>query len=316
VSRYRYIGNRIALALLAVWLVSAALFIVMRMLPGDPVLLQRGLAATPESIAEGRRALGLDDPLPVQYVRWASAVVRLDFGRSLDGGSAARDLRDRLPVTLELTLLAIVWTCVFGVTAGIIAAQRRDRRSDYALRIGTSVALSIPPFWLATLVLALPQQWWGYAPPLDGARALLDAPATNLRQFVPASLVLAAASSAAVLRLTRASILATISADFVRTAHAKGLAPGTILRRHVLRISILPVLALLGIQAGGLLGGAVVVETIFNLNGVGQYFYRAILEKDFAVAQTVVLYTAAAVIGINLTVDIFSVLLDPRTRGA
>ena len=245
-----------------------------------------------------------------------SAIARLDFGRSADGGDVAGELRERLPVSIELTLLATAWTCLVGVSAGILAAQRQNRRTDYALRIGTSLALSIPSFWLATLVLSLPQQWWGYAPPLEGARALFTSPAANLQQFVPASLVLASASSAAVLRLTRASILATSGADFVRTARAKGLAPGTILRRHVMRISMLPVLTLLGIQTGALLGGAVVVETIFNLNGVGQYFYKAILEKDFAVAQAVILYTATTIVVVNLAVDIAGVYLDPRTRGA
>ncbi|MEX2446226.1 MAG: ABC transporter permease, partial [Dehalococcoidia bacterium] len=313
----RYVVRRCQLALLVIWVLSILVFVALRLTPGDPAVVRAGLGASPEQVARERAALGLDDPLPVQYLRWAGAVTRFDLGRSsASGEGVAAGLASRVPVTVELVGLAALWMMLLGVPLGVVGALRRNRAVDHAIRIVAVVALAVPSFWLATLTLMLPQQAVGYAPPLDGARSLFEEPWANLRQFVPASLVLALASLATVSRVTRASLVEVMASDFVRTARAKGLGERALVMRHALPGALIPVLTLVGLQVGGLLGGAIIVESIFNLDGVGDYFFRAVLEKDFEVAQGVALYLAVSVVVLNLAVDLAYAWLDPRIRYA
>jgi peptide/nickel transport system permease protein len=310
-----YAIRRTALALLIIWFLSIAVFVLMRLMPGDPTLLQQGLTATPERIEQVRLELGLDKPVVVQYADWLSGLLRLDLGRSLlNNVSVSTEFKQRFPISFELMLLTLFWTVLFGVPFGIISAVKRNRWPDFTVRLTAIVALAVPSFWIATLVLIVPQQRWGYAPPLDGAVPFMDDPIANLKQFVPPSLVLAFAPMAGVMRLTRSSLLEVLRTDYIRTARAKGLSDRLVIYRHALKNSIIPVVTVIGLQVAGLLGGAVIIEQIFNLNGLGQYVFRSILQKDFAVAQSLVLYTGAAVVFLNLAVDLAYGWLDPRIR--
>jgi peptide/nickel transport system permease protein len=224
------------------------------------------------------------------------------------------EFKRRFPISFELMAFTLAWTVAFGIPFGVISAVKRNQAPDYAVRLTAILALAVPGFWLATLLLILPQQWWGYAPPLDRARSFMDEPLTNLRQFGPPSLILAFAPMASVMRLTRSALLEVLRTDYIRTARAKGLSDRAVIMDHALKNSIIPVVTVIGLQVAGLLGGSVIIESIFNLNGLGAYIFQAILQKDFAVAQSLVLYTGAAVVFLNLAVDLAYGYLDPRIR--
>ncbi len=310
-----YAIRRVVMALMILWFISVVVFILMRLMPGDPALLQQGISATPEMIERVNRELGLNNPIPVQYVDWLWGVLRLDLGRSvLSQQSVTDEFLVRFPVSFQLMALTLLWTVILGIPFGIVSAMRRNKWPDYVVRLTAIVALAIPSFWIATLVLILPQQQWGYAPRLDGAVSIFENPSQNLKQFIPPSLVLAFAPMASVMRLTRSSLLEVLRTDYIRTARAKGLADRAVVFKHAMKNSVIPVVTVIGLQVAGLLGGSVIIEQIFNLNGLGQYIYRSILQKDFAVVQTLVLYTAAAVVFLNLAVDLAYGWLDPRIR--
>jgi peptide/nickel transport system permease protein len=211
-------------------------------------------------------------------------------------------------------MMTVTWTVLLGIPAGIVSAQRRNTLPDYGVRLFAITALSVPAFWVATLVLLIPAQQWGYAPPLNRQISLLESPWDNLRQFGPASLVLALGPIAVMMRLTRSAMLEVLRSDYIRTARAKGLRGRTVVYRHALKNSLIPVMTVLGLQIAALLGGAVIIEQIFGLRGLGQYIFNAISRKDYLVAQTLVMYTAAVVVLLNLVVDLAYAGLDPRIR--
>lgn len=310
-----YIVRRLLMAASILFLLSVVVFALLRIGPGDPALTGLGTTATPEQVAATRAEMGLDEPYLVQYLDWLSGMVRLDFGTSvLTRTDITEEFKSRLPVSLQLMVMTLFWTVAVGVPFGVISATRQNSAADYAVRLVAILGLSVPSFWVATLVLLIPAQWWGYAPPLDGNVSLLHDPWANLRQFGPPSIVLALAPIASVMRLTRSSLLEVLRADYVRTARAKGLGERTLVLRHALKNSLIPVLTVLGLLMGGLLGGSVIVESIFNLRGLGQYIFAAILQKDYVVAQTLVMYTAAVAVLLNLAVDLTYSAFDPRIR--
>lgn len=311
----RYIIRRVLQALLILVFLSITVFVLLRVSPGDPALLQQGINATPARIAQVHKELGLDKPLPVQYLDWVGSLLRGDLGHSvLSQTNVTTEFKSRFPVTFELMLMTIFWIVLFGIPFGVISAMKRNSLTDYAVRLVAIIGLAAPGFWIATLVLLIPAQQWGYAPPLDKTISIFQNPAGNLQQFIPASLVLAFASIATIMRLMRSTLLEVLRADYVRTARAKGLRERRIVVAHALRNSIIPVLTVLGLTAAGLLGGAVIIEEIFALHGIGLYIYQAILQKDFAVVQDLVMFTAAVVVFANLLVDLSYAWLDPRIR--
>ncbi len=312
---HRYIARRLLMAAAILWFISIAVFVLLRVSPGDPALLQQGINATPEKIAAVHRELGLDKPLLVQYVHWVGQILRGDLGRSvLTQTSVTEEFRARFPVSLQLMLMTVAWIVLLGIPLGIVSAVKRNTSVDYAVRLLAILGLSVPAFWVATLVLMVPAQLWGYAPPLGKQIALWENPADNLRQFGPASLVLALGPIASIMRLTRSSLLEVLRQDYIRTARAKGLRGQAVITRHALKNALIPVMTVLGLLSAGLLGGAVIIEQIFALRGLGQYIFAALLQKDFPVAQSLVMYTAAAVVLINLLVDLLYAVLDPRIR--
>ncbi|HLZ72624.1 MAG TPA: ABC transporter permease [Dehalococcoidia bacterium] len=313
----RYILRRLLMAALIVWAISVVVFVLLRVSPGDPALLQQGINATPEKIAAVHKQLGLDRPMIVQYFDWVGKLLHGDLGSSvLSQTSVTHEFRQRFPISLELMVLTVFWVVVIGIPLGMVSAIKRNSLTDYIARLLAIFGLSVPAFWVATLVLILPAQWWGYAPPLGRQIALFSDPAENLRQFLPASLVLALGPIAAIMRLTRSSMLEVLRQDYVRTARAKGLREQAVVFGHVLKNSLVPVITVLGLLTAGLLGGSVIIEQIFALRGIGQYIFMSLLQKDFPVAQGLVMYTAAVVVLINLVVDISYAVLDPRIRYA
>jgi peptide/nickel transport system permease protein len=305
------------MAILILWFLSMVVFALLRIGPGDPALTELGITATPERVAAAREELGLNDSYPVQYLNWLEGLLTLDFGRSmLTRTNITEEFKERLPVSFQLMVMTLFWTVLIGIPFGVISAMRQNSAADYGVRLFAILALSIPSFWLATLILLIPAQRWGYAPPLGEQVSLVDSPWDNFRQFGPPSIVLALGPIASVMRLTRSSLLEVLRADYVRTARAKGLSERTMVIRHALKNSLIPVLTVLGLLMGGLLGGSVIVESIFNLRGLGQYIFAAILQKDYVVAQTLVMYTAAVAVLLNLAVDLLYSMLDPRIRYA
>lgn len=311
----RYVVRRVALAALILWVVSLAVFLLLRVAGGDPVVLQQGMNATPERIAQVHKELHLDEPYYQQYFRWLKGMATLDLGHSgITGRNVIDEFRARFPVSFQLMLMTVCWTILLGIPFGIISALKRNSTPDYAVRIFAVFGLSVPAFWVATLVLMIPAQRWGYAPPLNQTTSIFHEPWANIRQFGPPSLVLALGSTASIMRLTRSQMLEVLRADYVRTARAKGLNERVVVVRHALRNSLVPVVTVLGLQISGLIGGSVIIEQIFNLRGFGQYIFAAILQKDFAVAQSLVMFTAGAAVLSNLTIDLLYVFLDPRIR--
>jgi peptide/nickel transport system permease protein len=311
----RYLIQRACFAALTVWFVSLAVFVLLRVSPGDPLLTQQGMSATPERLAALRAEHGLDRPLHIQYRRWLLDLVKGDLGRSpLTQARVADEIADRFPVSLQLTLMTLAWVALGGVSLGALAAWRRGSRLDAAVRVTGSFGIAMPAFWIATLVLMLPAQMWHYAPPLGETAGLLSDPVGNLRQFLPPSLVLALAPAALVMRLTRSGLLDVVHKDYVRTARAKGLDSRTLFMRHTLRNALIPLVTVLGLVAAELLAGSVMIESIFNLRGLGSYLYDALFKRDYLVAQTMVLYVTLTVVLCNLAVDILYGLIDPRIR--
>ena len=311
-----YLVRRTLMLIPVLFGISLLVFVAIRQLPGDPALAILGTSATPQEVEALRRNMNLDDPLPVQYITWLGNALSGDFGTSpFYHGPVTEEISDRLPVTIELVIFAMLLSLIIGIPSGVISAVKQNSAVDLLTRVVNIVALSIPSFWLATLLLLLPGIWWGYAPPI-GYVPLWESPSTNLEQFYMPAVALAAASSAAIMRMTRSAVLEVMRADYVRTARAKGLHSRTVITIHVLKNAMVPVLSIVGLQVAILLGGQVVVEEIFQLPGVGRLLIGALANSDYLVVQAIVLYIAAAVVAVNLLVDVLYAVLDPRIKFA
>ena len=325
----QYITRRLVQAGFILFILSIAVFLLLRIAPGaDPAVIKCGLGCTEEAREAFREELGLNDPYFVdvkgawpfldprgtQYLDWLQGLVTGSLGEDINGFAVSDELQRRLPVTSELLFITFLATVAVGVPFGIISAVYRNSLADYGVRFGAILGLAVPNFWLATMVLIVPQELWDYAPPLTDAVSFFDSPKDNLRQFVPAALVLGAVSTATVMRLARSTMLEVMRQDYIRTARSKGLRERTVIGRHALKNSLIPVVTVLGLQLAALFGGAVVIETIFNLPGIGSYFLGSLFRKDFQVVQTLTLYIGLAVVLLNLSVDIAYAWLDPRIR--
>ena len=311
-----YIIKRLIAMLPVLVLVSLIVFTITHLTPGDPALIMLGEEATPQALTALRHELGLDQPLPVQYLVWLSHVLRGDLGRSIRTNQPVSEaIMQRLPVTLELTILALIISMVVAIPAGIISATRRNSASDL---ISTTLALlgvSMPSFFLAILlifVFSLKVRWlppMGYTPFQKGVWE-------NLRGMILPAITLGTAAMAIVARLTRSTLLEALQQDYVRTARAKGLREQAVIYSHALKNAMIPIMTILGLQIGFLLGGAVITETIFALPGVGRLVVASIFERDFPLVQGVVLFLALMHLVVNLIVDLLYAYLDPRIRMA
>ena len=296
--------RRLLAAIPTLWGVATAVFIMARLLPGDPARVIAGLLATPEQVETLRRSLGLDQPLPIQYAEYLGRLVRLDLGTSAHFGTpVAAEIASRLPYTIELALVAAVASAVLGVLAGVAAALRRNSAVDLAVSAVSVLGISMPAYWLGLMLIAV------FAVQL---RVLPAAGADTPAGVVLPAVTLALLSVGLVARMTRSSLLEVLGQDYVRTARAKGAPPWRVVLLHALRNALVPILTALGLQLGALMGGAVLTESVFGWPGVGRLLLDSIFFRDYPMVQGLVLLFAVTYIAINLVVDLLYLAVDPR----
>ena len=330
-----YIIRRLLLIIPTLFLLSIIVFLLVRFIPGDviDVMIERlGLTSAVSASFDREaveRALGLDVPVYVQYARWIGVLPTPDFvtkeshfngilqgslGESLMGrGAVEEKIIGRLPVTIQLGVMAIVIGLLIALPVGIYSAIRQDTVADYAGRSIAIIGMATPNFWLGIMVMIYPAIWWGWAPPMVLVSFTED-PLGNLGVFIIPSLILGTASAAATMRMTRTMMLEVLRQDYIRTAWAKGLKERVVVMRHAVKNALIPVVTLIGLQLPILVGGAVIMENIFNLPGLGRLMVLALEERDYPVVSGVNLVFATMVVGVNLMIDLIYPYLDPRVR--
>jgi peptide/nickel transport system permease protein len=310
-----YAFKRLLLVVPTLVLVSLFVFAIVRAIPGDVVDMMLEQFQYGRDAAELRARLGLDRPIIEQYLGWVSRVVRGDFGESLwTKRPAMRDLADRFPVTLTLSALSIVVSLLIALPVGILAAVRQDSAADYAARSVAIGALSIPNFWLATLIVVVPSVWLNWAPSIGNFTPLSRDPVGYVGQFVLPALCLGVTQAGVIMRMTRGMMLEVLRQDYMRTAWSKGLADRAVVLRHGLRNALIPIVTVIGGQLPFYFGGSIVMEHIFGLPGLGSFVLEAINRRDYPVIQAVNLFVALLVVLSNLLVDLSYGVLDPRIR--
>jgi len=312
---YAYIIRRLLLAVALIYVVTTMIFFLIHMVPGDAVLVILGEDyATPEKIATLRHQLGLDKPLHVQYISWLERLVHGDLGQSLiNERPVAPDLMKRLPRTLELIIAAVIVSVLAGIPAGIYAATHRNRPGDLAASTAALIGLSAPVFVIGPLLILLLSLKLGWLP-ATGYAAFSDDPWRHFQSLLQPTLTLASSMSAVTMRMTRSSLLEVLGQDYIRTARAKGLTEKLVLYKHAIKNSLIPVITVVGMQMGTLLGGSVIVEFIFNWPGISTYLLDGISQRDYPLVQGVVLLISTLFIMINLAVDLLYSYLDPRIK--
>jgi peptide/nickel transport system permease protein len=310
----RYLLHRLWQSLVTLLLATIVVFLGVRALPGDPALALAGEDRDPESLRAIREQYGLDDSVLVQFWRFVSHAARGDLGNSIrTGESVSSMLKSALPVTMELSLLAILVAGVIGVGTGVVAAVQRGRPAEWAANALALLGLSVPNFWLGLMAILYLSVALGLFP-ASGFVPFFSDPIGNLHHLVLPALILGTGLAAVIMRQTRSSMLDALSADYIRTAEAKGLPRRAVVGRHALRNSLIVVVTIVGLQLGALISGAVVTERIFALPGFGKLTVDAVFQRDYPVIQAVVLVTATAYIVINLLVDLLYSVIDPRIR--
>jgi len=309
-----YVGRRVAALAATLLLVSLLVFVVVRVLPGDPALVILGLEASPESVARVRQALGLDQPVAVQYFRWMARAVHGDLGRSIQYDVPVTSLvLSRLQVTLPLTLLAGAFMVLGAVPLGVLAARRHRRAADYVTMVLSQLGVAVPGFWAGLLLILLfsVRLGWVRAGGFDGwGQGVWPA----LKSLLLPALALGFFQFAVLARTTRSAVLEVLREEYVKTARAKGVAERGVLFHHALRNAMIPVLTVAGIQIGQLMAGSIILESVFYLPGLGRLALGAISARDLPVVQGVVLFVASVIVMINVAVDILYGVLDPRIR--
>ena len=309
-----FLIQRSFISLVTLFLISVIVFAGVRMIPGDPARVMAGTEADAAGLEEVRQKYGLRDPLPVQYVKWAGRALRGDLGESIRTKEPVlRLIRQKLPITLQLAAYSLVVALLIAIPAGVLAAVRRNTAWDY-LASGVSLCgVSIPNFWLGImliLLLSVRLQWL----PASGFVSPFEDLWGNTQRLLMPAVVLGAALAAVLMRQTRNSMIEVLSADYIRTAYAKGLRTGLVVFRHAIRNSLIPVITIFGLQLGALIGGAVVTEQIFVVPGFGRLILEGVFTRDYPIVQGVVLITASAYVLVNLLVDVSYSLLNPRIR--
>ncbi|WP_282028763.1 ABC transporter permease [Paracoccus marcusii] len=311
-----YIAKRLMVALPTLLIVSMLVFGLQMLLPGDPVLAMAGEERDPETLARIREQLHLDDPVPVQYLRWLGGVVAGDLGTSLRTGEPVSQLIvQKLPVTIQLAVMSMIFAMLIGIPAGIIAAVRKGSVTDWLANFVALSGLSIPNFWLGIMLILLVSVNLGWLP-ASGYESIFVDPVRSLQTMIMPAFVLGTGLAATLMRHTRSSMLGVLSADYIRTARAKGLTGRQVVLKHSFRNALLPVITLTALLFGELLAGAVLTEQIFTIPGFGKLIVDAVFNRDYAVVQGVVLCTAVGFLLMNLVADVLSVMLNPRMRAA
>lgn len=312
----QYILRRLAYVPLIMAVVSVLAFFTLRMpWAVDPVTLYVNQNTTLEQEEQIRRELGLDKPAIQQFVIWLGQVARGDLGETFRSRQPVWDeILRRFPVNLQILVMSIFFSTLFGVSFGVICAVRQNTITDYFFRLLAVFGQSIPDFFLLILLIVLPSIWWNYSPPVGGHIPITRDPLENLRLYLPPTLLLGIGGAAAMMRLTRSSLLEVFRQDYIRTARAKGLPGRAVVLQHGLRNALIPIITLIGSQITALFFGSLILEQVFSINGLGQFFLISSVTGDFPVIQTLVLYTAIVVMGMNLLVDISYALIDPRVK--
>ena len=312
-----YIFRRLLLMVPSLFILTVLVFLSVRFIPGDAIdlmTMEYGAGQVDRETLE--RELGLDVPFYVQYGRWMEGIVlHGTLGKSLFGGafSVEEKILDRLPVTIELGVLAIAIGLVIALPVGIYSAIRQDTAADYLGRSVAIIGLATPNFWLALMVMLYPAIWWGWSPPMQWV-PLTEDPLGSLGVFIIPSLILGTYLSAATMRMIRTMMLEVLRQDYIRTAWSKGLKERVVIIRHAVKNALIPVVTLIGLQMPILVGGSVIMENIFNLPGLGRLMVAALEDRDYPVVSGVNLFFATMVMGINLLIDLIYPILDPRVR--
>jgi peptide/nickel transport system permease protein len=310
----QYVVHRLLLFVPSVILVTFLVFGMVRVIPGNIVDLMLQENASGYSARELKHKLGVDQPIPAQYWSWVRDVAHGDLGRSLwNNQPATQQMAHAMPITFELGGLGLILAVGVGLIIGTFAATKADTPLDFVFRSFSILGLSIPGFWLATLVILFPAIWWGITPSFSYIPFAED-PVGNLVQFLIPAAILGAERAAGYMRFTRTSMLEVLRRDYVRTARAKGLRETTLITRHALKNALIPVITLVGLSVPTLLSGTVILESIFALPGMGQLTLRSITQRDYPVLQAIVLFYTLVVLTSNLVVDIAYGWLDPRIR--
>lgn len=310
----RYVARRLFGIAAVMFGISVVVFLMVRLIPGDTVQLLLGTEATQQQIDTLRRAFGLDRPVYEQFADWFLHVLQGDFGTSLrTSRPVLPDIVARFGVTLQLTLVSMVIAIAVAVPLGVASAVNRGRLSDAVSRVAALIGLSIPNFWLGTILILFVSLLLGWLPPV-GFISLLDDPWLGMQTLLLPAIALGTALAAFIMRMVRSSLLEVLRHDYIRTAQAKGLHERTILYTHALKNAFIPVLTVIGVQIGYLLGGAVIVEEVFSLPGMGRFLLNGIYQRDYPVVQGGVLFVAMVFSLVNLLVDVLYAWLDPRIR--
>ena len=310
----RVLIRRLALSVPILLGMSVLVFLIIRLVPGDPVLAVLGLNATPELIASLREELGLNDPIYVQYVNWLTDLLRGDFGLDYRSNEAIGQLLlDRLPVTIELTAMSMVLAILFAIPLGVLAAVRRGRGADKASQGISLVGISVPDFWLGIMLILVFALGLGVLPS-SGFVPLTEDPVENLRHMLLPALSLAAGLAAVLIRITRAAMLDVLHEDYIRFTRAKGVSEGAVIFKHALRNAAIPIVTVVGLQAGYLLGGAIVIEQVFALPGVGRLVLDSVLQRNYPVVQASVLMVGLMFVLTNVAADLLYSVLNPKLR--
>lgn len=311
---FSYIVKRLLVTVPTVLGVSIVVFALIHIIPGDPVATMLGIEADQATIDQARRELGLDRPLLEQYLRWFGNVLRGDLGRSIQGNQSVFLLvLEKLPATLELSFAALIFSLAIALPAGILSAVYKDSWIDYLSTLVALFGVSVPGFWLGLILIYIFSLKLGFVPP-GGYSPFWENQGMNLRYLLLPAISLGSGLAGIVARMVRATMLDVLNNDYIRVARAKGLAETVVVTKHALKNTLIPTITIVGLQLGVLLGGAVVIETVFAWPGVGKLTVDAILGRDFPVVQGAIFLIAVALVLVNLLVDIAYAIADPRIR--
>jgi peptide/nickel transport system permease protein len=312
---FRFLLQRLATIIPTLLFVSMLIYGLQQLLPGDPALVLAGEERDPNVVAYLHAKLHLDEPLPVRYLYWLNGVLHGDLGESLRIQKSVLELiEEKLPVTLQLAVMAMIIALVIGVPAGILSAVKKDTVWDYAANLVALWGLSTPNFWLGIMLILLISVNLGWLP-ASGFVSPFEDLSANLKSMIMPAFVLGNAIAAVLMRHTRSAMLQVLNADYVRTARAKGLEERVVVLKHALRNALIPIVTLGALEFGTLFSGAVLTEQVFSIPGFGKLIVDAVFNRDYAVVQGVVLFTATAYVGLNLLADLAYFLINPRMRG-
>ena len=310
-----YVIGRLLLMIPTLVGVAILTFVIMRAVPGDIVALRYAGSSVPQDVIDQERhILGLDKPMWSQFVDWMISISRFDLGQSLwTGNSVVEEVQVRMPLSIELAVLATLFAVALAIPLGVVAAVKQDSWIDYAIRVFSIGGLAMPSFWIGIMMVLVTLTLWGWAPPVVFT-PLFEDPVANLAGLILPAIAVGYRYAAVSMRMTRSTVLEVLREDYVRTARAKGLRETLVVVRHALRNALLPVVTVVSLEFAFLIGGLVVTEQVFNLNGIGKLLVDAVAHRDYPLIQALVLLLAAVFVIVNFVVDMVYVVLDPRIR--